>query len=212
MERMRNRSWNSLACSAALSACVLSVQAQTPVAPVAAKPASAAAAAKPATPTTEVEASDLLVDALTCRVPDARYAALMQQLRRERPEDFAQAYRQYNTPPMDLYRLQNPISAWGNTADTVLISANRVTMAVVGGLDEVTSKLESALEKSSDSPLSAALDDQHALVIFEASQPGLEGSVLVGCEYRVEGVSLLDDPDDAWRRQPAPSAPKPRTP
>ena len=211
MERMPSPNWNSLACSAALYACVLSAHAQAPAVPVVSKPASAATA-RPAAPATEIEDIDLLVDALTCRVPDARYAALMQQLRRERPEDFAQAYRQYSSPPMDLYRLQNPISAWGNTADTVLISANRVTMAVVGGLDEVTSKLESALEKSSDSPLSAALDDQHALVIFEASQPGLEGSVLVGCEYRMEGVSLLDDPDEAWRRQPAPSAPKPNTP
>ncbi len=208
---MRSRSWNSLACCAALYACVLSANAQAPATPVASKPASSATA-KPAAPTTEIEDIDLLVDALTCRVPDARYAALMQQLRRERPEDFAQTYRQYSNPPMDLYRLQNPISAWGNTGDTILISANRVTMAVVGGLDEVTNKLESALEKSSDSPLSAALDDQHALVIFEASQPGLEGSVLVGCEYRMEGVSLLDDPDDAWRRQPVPPAPKPRTP
>lgn len=208
---MRMLSWNNLACSAALYACMLSANAQAPATPVAAKPASSATA-KPAAPTAEIEDIDLLVDALTCRVPDARYATLMQQLRRERPEDFVQAYRQYSDPPMDLYRLQNPISAWGNTGDTILISANRVTMAVVGDLDEVTGKLESALEKSSDSPLSAALDDQHALVIFAASQPGLEGSVLVGCEYRMEGVSLLDDPEDAWRRQPVPPAPKSRTP
>lgn len=208
---MRMLSWNNLSCGAALyAASAFLAMAQTPAVVPAVAPNNAA------TPSvvqkSEVVEADLLVDALTCRVPEARYAVLMQQLRRERPEDFSQTYRQYDNPAIDLYRLQNPVSAWGNTADTVLISANRVTMAVVGGLDEVTRRLESALEESSDSPLSAALDDKHALVIFEASQPGLEGSVLVGCEYRMEGVSLLDDPEDAWRRQDASSAPKPTTP
>lgn len=204
---MQTLSWSNVACGAALYASAFLAIAQTPAVVPGVAPKNAAAPFASQKP--EIVEADLLVDALTCRVPEARYAVLMQQLRRERPEDFSQTYRQYDNPAIDLYRLQNPVSAWGNSGDTVLISANRVTMAVVGSLDEVTHRLESALEKSSDSPLSAALDDQHALVIFEASQPGLEGSVLVGCEYRMDGVSLLDDPEDAWRRQASPPAPKP---
>jgi hypothetical protein len=73
-------------------------------------------------------------------------------------------------------------------------------MAVQGSLDAVTAQLEHALEQSSESPLSGALDDQHALVIFNADAPGLEGMVLLGCEYRIPDISLLENPDDAWRK------------
>ena len=55
----------------------------------------------------------------------------------------------------------------------------------------MTAQLEHALEQSSESPLSGALDDQHALVIFNAESPGLEGMVLLGCEYRIPDISLL---------------------
>ncbi|RZA35158.1 MAG: hypothetical protein EOP92_11945 [Lysobacteraceae bacterium] len=193
---MRNRSWNNLACGAALYAIACAALAQAPVV----APAAKAGAPVVATPAISEENIDVLIDALTCRVSEARYLSLMKLLRRERPEDFSQAYRQYNDPPMDLYRLQMPVNAWGNTGDTIVVSPNRVTMAVDGELEEVTRKLETALEESTQSPLAAALDDKHALVIFQAGQPGLERSVLVGCEYRIEGVSLLDDPEDAWRR------------
>ena len=204
MQPMQNHSLSKAATGIALCLLAFTTAAQAPAKTVAPRPAPP----PPVPQQADYVATDLLVDALTCRVPMARFAALMQQLRRERPEDFEQAYRQYSSPPMDLYRLQVPISAWGNEGDTILVASNRVTMAVDGKLEEVTRKLEAALEQSSQSPLSAALDDQPALVIFEAAQPGLEGSVLVGCEYRIDGMSLLDDPDDAWRRTPA-APPKP---
>ncbi|HYM86725.1 MAG TPA: hypothetical protein VET30_08285, partial [Pseudoxanthomonas sp.] len=108
--------------------------------------------------------------------------------------------------------LEAPVQAWGNESDAILIEPNRVMMAVEGTLDEVTAKLEHALEQSSESPLSGALDDQHALLIFEAEQPGLEGMVLLGCEYRIPDVSLLDDPADAWRKQPKAENPAPLLP
>ena len=47
-----------------------------------------------------------------------------------------------------------------------------------------------------------------SLVVYPAELPGLEGMVLLGCKYRIEGLTLLDDPAEAWRRRaPAPPAP-----
>ena len=147
--------------------------------------------------------ADALADALTCRIGYERYPGLMQEIRDEREEDFRQAYRQYSEPMLDVYRLEQPITAWGNESDVILIAPNRVMMAVAGSLDAVTAQLEHALEQSSESPLSGALDDQHALVIFNADAPGLEGMVLLGCEYRIPDISLLENPEDAWRKPPA---------
>jgi hypothetical protein len=147
--------------------------------------------------------ADALADALTCRISYERYPGLMQEIRDEREEDFRQAYRQYSEPMLDVYRLEQPITAWGNESDVIVIAPNRVMMAVEGALDTVTAQLEQALEQSSESPLSGALDDQHALVIFNADAPGLEGMVLLGCEYRIPDVSLLENPEDAWRKPPA---------
>jgi hypothetical protein len=124
----------------------------------------------------------------------------MREIRDEREEDFRQPYRQHNQPMLDVYRLEVPVSAWGNQSDFIVVAPNRVMMAVEGSLDAVTAKLEHTLEQSSESPLSGALDDQHALVIFNAESPGLEGMVLLGCEYRIADVSLLEDPDDSWRK------------
>jgi hypothetical protein len=152
--------------------------------------------------------ADALIDALTCRISYERYPGLMREIREEREEDFNQAYRQYSQPMLDVYRLQEPISAWGNQSDVIVIAPNRVMMAVAGALDAVTAQLEHALEQSSESPLSGALDDQHALVIFDADVPGLEGMVLLGCEYRIADISLLEDPEDAWRKpHAAPASP-----
>jgi hypothetical protein len=152
--------------------------------------------------------ADALIDALTCRISYERYPGLMREIREEREEDFNQAYRQYSQPMLDVYRLQEPISAWGNQSDVIVIAPNRVMMAVAGALDAVTAQLEHALEQSSESPLSGALDDQHALVIFDADVPGLEGMVLLGCEYRIADISLLEDPEDAWRKpHAAPTSP-----
>lgn len=147
--------------------------------------------------------ADALADALTCRISYERYPGLMQEIRDEREEDFRQAYRQYSEPMLDVYRLEQPITAWGNESDIIVIAPNRVMMAVAGALDTVTAQLEHALEQSSESPLSGALDDQHALVIFNADAPGLEGMVLLGCEYRIPDISLLENPEDAWRKPPA---------
>lgn len=172
-------------------------------------------AAIPATPpasSASFAGADALVDALTCRIGNARYPGLMEEIRGERPQDFRQAYRQYSAPMMDVYHLENPVQAWGNESDTVVIGPNRVMIAVEGTLDAVTAQLEHSLEQSSQSPLSGALDDKHALVIFEAEQPGLEGMVLLGCEYRIPDVSLLDDPADAWRKTQIEGKPLPPRP
>ncbi len=192
MPHMRKRSWNSAALAAAL--CVGAAQAW-------AQGAAGRTAAVAAEDSLAGEGIDALADALACRVGYERFPVLMEQLRRERPNDFSQTYRQYSAPAMDLYRLADTVRAWGQESDTILIADNRVMMAVEGSLDEVTARLDEALEHSSESPLSSALDDRHALVIFEAAQPGLQGMVLLGCEYRIPDVSLLDEPEDAWRKR-----------
>lgn len=193
----RNSSKVLLGATLYLCACASFAQA------LAAKPA-ATTAAPVAQPAPVVSAgADALADALTCRISYQRYPGLMQEIRGEREEDFRQAYRQYSEPMLDVYRLEQPITAWGNESDVIVIAPNRVMMAVEGALDTVTAQLEQALEQSSESPLSGALDDQHALVIFNADVPGLEGMVLLGCEYRIPDISLLENPEDAWRKPPA---------
>ncbi|MET0755328.1 MAG: hypothetical protein ABWY31_04315 [Pseudoxanthomonas sp.] len=181
---------------AALYLCACTLVAQTPVV----KPLAPAVTTVPTPPPVVSAGADALLDALTCRISYERYPGLMREIREEREEDFSQAYRQHSQPMLDVYRLEEPVSAWGNESDFIVIAPNRVMMAVKGSLDGVTARLEHALEQSSESPLSGALDDQHALVIFDADAPGLEGMVLLGCEYRIPDISLLEDPDDAWRR------------
>ena len=149
---------------------------------------------------------DTLGDALTCRSDSARLWSLLPRLRRERPDEFAQAYRQYSQPMMDLYQLQPPVQAWGNIGDAVAITQNRMMLAVRGSMEEISARIDRELEASRESPLPGVLDNAHALVVYPAELPGLEGMVLLGCEYRIEGLSLLDDPTDAWRRYaPSPS-------
>ncbi len=84
---------------------------------------------------------DTLLDALTCRLADTGLPALMPQMRQQRPDDFNQSYRQYSTPSMDLYRLRNPVGAWGHVSDSVLVSGNRVMIAVEGAMDAVSERL-----------------------------------------------------------------------
>lgn len=200
---MRNRSSNKALLGVSLYACAWLSYAQAPavkpapasIAPISSQPASIAPPAPSA-------GADALVDALTCRIGYERYPGLMREIRNEREDDFRQAYRQHSQPMLDVYRLEQTVSAWGNESDLIVIAPNRVMMAVKGSLDAVTAQLEHALEQSSESPLSGALDDQHALVIFNAEAPGLEGLVLLGCEYRIPDISLLEDPDDAWRKPP----------
>lgn len=193
----RNSNRALLAATLCLWACLCF--AQTP----AVRPATTAAAPVTPPPPVASAGADALADALTCRISYERYPGLMQEIRDEREEDFRQAYRQHSQPMLDVYRLEEPVSAWGNESDIIAIAPNRVMMAVAGALDTVTAQLEHALEQSSESPLSGALDDQHALVIFNADAPGLEGMVLLGCEYRIPDISLLENPEDAWRKPPA---------
>lgn len=198
--RIRNSNRNSPIGVFFALALASTAQAQTALT----QPAPLAAQAPVAAPGSSVGA-DALVDALTCRISYERYPGLMQEIRDEREDDFRQPYRQHSQPMLDVYRLDEPVSAWGNESDFIVIAPNRVMMAVGGSLDAVTTRLEHTLEQSSESPLSGALDDQHALVIFNAESPGLEGMVLLGCEYRIADISLLEDPDDSWRK------PRPRT-
>lgn len=198
---MRIRSWNRTIAGAAMVAALPTVchaQAQAPA---------------PSPPATEITtdaapASDALLDALTCRTAVTDIAGLLPRLRRERPSEFVQTERQYSSPMMDLYRLDYPVSVWGHRSDAVVIAANRVLIAVEGPLEQAAMQLEQELEQSRQTPLSGALDEQHALVVYATEQPGLQGRILIGCEYRIPDLSLLDDPSDDWRK-PAPSVPPP---
>lgn len=144
--------------------------------------------------------SDTLLDALTCRTSIVDIAGLLPKLRRERPDEFVQTERQYVAPVMDLYRLAEPVRAWGHQSDAIVLTANRVLLLVDGPLEQAAAQLEHELERTRDAPLAGALDDQHALVIYAGEQPGLENRTLIGCEYRIAELSLLDDPRDAWRK------------
>lgn len=194
---MRTRSWNRIFANAALAALPMFCQAQSPP-------------AVPAMPVADATTpSDTLRDALTCRTATADIAGLLPRLRRERPSEFVQTERQYSAPMMDLYRLNEPVHAWGHDSDAVVIADNRVLIAVEGPLEHAAMQLEQALEQSRDTPLSSAFDEQHALVVYAAEQPGLEDRVLIGCEYRIPDLSLLDNPLDEWRKPASPTSPKP---
>lgn len=192
---MRIRSWNKRLCCALAAGWLLPVaglaQSGNAAAPV--------VVAEPSlTTTADAEPSDTLIDALTCRTPNADLPGLLTRLRRERPVDFRQTERQYATPRMDLYRLERPIRAWGHESDAVLLTDQRVLLAVDNPLEQAVGLLEQELEQTRAVPLSGALDDTHALVIYTGGHPGLENRVLLGCEYRIPGLLLLDDPADGW--------------
>jgi hypothetical protein len=173
--------------------------AQAPVPPTSTPPAATIVDAGTTPPLPP--SGDALLDALTCRMSVVDIAGLLSRLRRERPDEFVQTERQYSAPMMDLYRLAEPARAWGHASDAIVITDNRVLMLVDGPLDQAAAQLEQELERTRDAPLSGALDDQHALVIYASGLPGLEARTLIGCEYRIEGLSLLEDPQDAWRKR-----------
>lgn len=204
MPGMRTSSSNKRYAVALLLACIGTAQAQQrPIPPIAPSSVPAAPASTNAPAQDSVDGTgDPLFDALTCRSgPDI--GRLLPRLRRERPDDFVQTERQYSDPPMDLYRLETPVRAWGHESDAVVITANRVLMVVGGSADDVARVLEASLADS-ETPLSGPLDDLHALVLYTEERPGLQQRVLIGCEYRFPDLSLLEDPDDAWRKAPAP--------
>lgn len=153
----------------------------------------------PPSPAVTATPSDTLLDALTCRTASGDLITLLQRLRRERPTEFTQTERQYSAPMMDLYRLAEPVLAWGHHSDAVVITDNRVLLLVDDSIEQAAAQLERALEDSRDAPLSGALDDFHALVVYPGEHAGLRQRTLIGCEYRMPGVSLLADPTDAWR-------------
>jgi len=186
MPMRRSNSRAIVALAAALLAASATIKAQV-VAP-----------AVPAVPS-PAQATDTLLDALTCRTSAGDIATLLPRLRRERPGEFVQTERQYGTPKMDLYRLEEPVPAWGNEGDAIVITDNRVLLLIDAPLDTATARLEQSLEDSRDAPLSGALDDLHALVVYAGEHPGMQGRTLIGCEYRAPELSLLADPDDAWR-------------
>lgn len=209
MPGMRTSSSNKALALAALLACTwgLAQAQQRPAtslpAPTATTPATAPVAAASRDAGADTGEGDPLFDALTCR-SGPEITRLLSRLRRDRPDDFVQTERQYSDPPMDLYRLEIPVQAWGQQSDSVVITANRVLMVVEGSADAVARDLEASLSGSEATPLSGPLDDQHALVLYTEERPGLQQRVLIGCEYRLPDLSLLDNPDDAWRTPASP--------
>lgn len=208
MRHTRERRLNkTFTCAAllALAAPWLTSPARAATPPTAAVPAPTAPSGEtPALPAVAAPSGDTLLDALTCRTPMADIAALLPRLRRERPDEFVQTERQYASPLMDLYRLAEPVRAWGHESDAIVLTANRVLLAVAGPLEQAAAQLEHELERTRDVPLAGALDDQHALVIYAGEVPGLQDRTLIGCEYRLPDLSMLDDPQDDWRRKTTP--------
>jgi hypothetical protein len=150
-------------------------------------------------------AQTLLANALDCRVAEAQLPGLLTSLRELQPGDFTQVGRQYSDPDMDLYQLAKPVHAWGNEGDAIVITANRVMLAVRATVDEAGQRVDDYLEQSDNSPVTGLLDAQHGLVVYSPPLPGLQDMALVGCEYHIDDLSLLDDPADAWRKQSPPN-------
>ena len=93
--------------------------------------------------------------------------------------------------------------ASGDNVEAIfLLRAYRTTLqrlAVSEPVDTASMRLEQSLADSREAPLSGALDDLHALVVYAGEHPGMQQRTLIGCEYRMPGLSLLANPDDAWR-------------
>ncbi len=86
-----------------------------------------------------------------------------------------------------------------HSGSAVVITDDRVLLLVDAPIDTASMRLEQSLADSREAPLSGALDDLHALVVYAGEHPGMQQRTLIGCEYRMPGLSLLANPDDAWR-------------
>ena len=134
-----------------------------------------------AAPAAAVAGETLLARAVSCRIDAGAVATLMDKLAAEDAgmKSPAQAFA---APSGNLYRLKAPIAALGYAADAIYVSPGRIAMVVSGQTpDAVAAKLQ--LTPDAYGPAERAIDDAHKIVAYQLHQGGLDGKVLVGCEY-----------------------------
>lgn len=134
-----------------------------------------------AAPSAALARESLLARALSCRLDDSAVATLMGGLAAEDP-GMKSAAQAFAAPSGNLYRLARPVSALGASADAIYVAPGRIAMVVPGEtLATVTARLQ--LEPTSYGPAERPVDDGRTLIAYQLHQDGLNGKVLVGCEY-----------------------------
>ena len=142
-----------------------------------------------ATPAEAFERGPQLTRALSCQIGDGAVAKLMDTLAVE-DAGMKTAVQALAAPSGNLYRLANPVSAFGYSTTEIYVSPGRIAMVVSGQpLASVSARLQ--LEPAPYGPAERQIDGTHKIVAYELHQSPLAGKVLVGCEY--------DNPDaQAW--------------
>ena len=134
-----------------------------------------------AAPAPAFAGESLLARAVSCKIADSAVATLMDKLAAEDAglKSPAQAFA---APSGNLYRLKAPVSALGYSAEAIYVSPGRIAMVVSGQVpDSVAAKLQ--LTPDPYAPAERPIDDAHKIIAYQLHQGGLDGKVLVGCEY-----------------------------
>jgi hypothetical protein len=125
--------------------------------------------------------SQLLENALACKLKDSEIPSLMRELAVQQPA-FAKPSKQYGAPSADIYRLPQAVSALGYASAEVVVTPGRILLAIPGmPMRQAIDKLK--LKEEPYSPASAAVRPSVSIVAFQLSHKDLDGKLLVGCEY-----------------------------
>ncbi|MFP5391021.1 MAG: hypothetical protein ACLGI6_05675 [Gammaproteobacteria bacterium] len=125
--------------------------------------------------------SQLLENALSCKLKDSELASLMRELAVQQPA-FAKPAKQYGAPSADVYQLPKPVSALGYSSSEIVITPARILLAVPGEpMARAIGKLK--LKEEAFSPASRPVRPTVSVVAFQLSHQGLQEKLLVGCEY-----------------------------
>lgn len=125
--------------------------------------------------------SQLLENALSCKLKDGEMASLMRELAVQQP-GFAKPSKQFGAPSANIYQLQKPVSAWGYSSGEVVVTPARILLAVPGqSVSQAVGKLK--LKEEEYSPARRQVRPTVNVVAFHLSHKDLENKLLVGCEY-----------------------------
>lgn len=123
----------------------------------------------------------LLENALSCKLKDVEVESLMRNLAASQPA-FAKPAKQVMAPSADIYRMAQPVTALGYSSTEVVVTPGRILLAVPGTpLKQAIGKLN--LTEEPYSPAKREIRPTVSVVAFQMSSDGLEGKLLVGCEY-----------------------------
>lgn len=126
--------------------------------------------------------SQLLENALSCKLKDGELPALMRQLTAQQAA-FAKPSQQYGAPSADVYQLPKPVTAFGYASSEVVVTPGRILLAVPGeAMAKAVGKLK--LKEEEYSPARREVRPTVNVVAFQLSHKALENKLLVGCEYQ----------------------------